>query len=155
MWDKGSKCKRLRWEKILMGSLLDHFKEYCSSRFQLPIRNLESELPAVTGHLFPSFIDDDGKTRDDWIRNIVKPTLIEAKIPYRDFPPTHIWRHTFAQEFLKATNYNYELVASLGGWMNTAILKKHYGKMGECAREQGLMKALGMEIPEVKRELAW
>jgi len=152
--DKGSKGKRIRWEKILMGGLLDHFKKYCSSRFRLPIRNLESELPTVTGHLFPSFVKD-GKIRADWIRNIVKPTLIEAKIPYKDFPPTHIWRHTFAQEFLKASNYNYELCASLGGWKNTQILKKHYGKMGETARENGLLKAMGETIVEEIRPLEW
>jgi hypothetical protein len=155
IWDKGSKNKRIRWEKILMGDLLDHFKRYCSSRFEIPIRNLESELPDVASHLFPSFVDDTGKVRTDWIRNIVKPTLIEAKIPYREFPPTHIWRHTFAQEFLRATNYNYELCASLGGWKNTAILKKHYGQMGEIARENGLLRAMGEIIPEEVRPLEW
>jgi len=155
IWDKGSKGRRIRWEKILMGGLLDHFKEYCSSRFQLPIRNLESELPSVTGHLFPSFIDEKGRARDDWARKIVKPTLIEARIPYKDFPPLHIWRHTFAQEFLKASNYNYELCASLGGWKNTHILKKHYGQMGETARENGLLRAMGEDIPEEIRPLEW
>lgn len=155
IWDKGSKGKRLRWEKIVMGGLLDHFKQYCSSRFQLPIRNLESELPSVTGPLFPSFVDDTGRERSDWARDIVKPMLIEARIPYKSFPPTHIWRHTFAQEFLKASNYNYELCASLGGWKNTHILKKHYGQMGETARENGLLRAMGEEIPEEVRPLEW
>jgi site-specific recombinase XerD len=153
--DKGSRGKKKRWEKILMGDLLDHFKEYCSKRFDIPFDELEAELPLVTDHLFPSFIDERGRVRDDRVRRIVKPLLIEAGLRYKEFPPTHIWRHTFAQEGLKATGYKYELVASLGGWVNTSILKKHYGEMGEAARERGLMKAMGMEIPEVIEELAW
>jgi len=155
IWDKGSRGKKKRWEKILMGGLLDHFKDYCTLRFRIAPENLEAELPRVTNHLFPSFVDGSGKVRDGLMRDLVKPLLVEAGLQYKDFPPTHIWRHTFAQEMLRATDHNYELVASLGGWVNTAILKKHYGEMGECAREQGLMKALGMEILEVKRELAW
>jgi len=153
--DKGSKGKPLRWNKIIMGKLLDDFKNYCSLRFEIPLEDLESELPLKVGHLFPSFIDEEGQPDPAKIRAIVKPGLIEAGIPYKDFPPLHIWRHTFAQEALLATNYNYELVASLGGWVNTRILKGHYGEMGETAREQGLMKMMGMEVEEETHELEW
>ena len=39
IYDKG-KADRKRWDKILMGELLDHFKRYCSHRFQIPIEDL-------------------------------------------------------------------------------------------------------------------
>jgi len=155
IWDKGSRGKKKRWEKILMGKLLVEFKKYCSARFTIPFDDLEDALPRATDHLFPAFIKEDGEVNPDKIRDIVKPNLIEAGIPYKDFPPTHIWRHTFAQEALKATNYNYELVASLGGWVNTHILKKHYGEMGEAAREKGLLKMMGEVFEEETYELEW
>jgi len=153
--DKGSRGKKKRWEKILMGDLLDHFKEYCAFRFNVALQDLEADFPLVTDHLLPSFIDEKGRIRDDRVSRIVKPLLIEVGLRYKDFPPTHIWRHTFAQEGLKATGYKYELVASLGGWVNTSILKKHYGEMGEAAREQGLMKAMDMKVPDNTVELFW
>lgn len=155
IFDKGTRGVPRRWEKILMGDLLVHFKAYCSKRFNLPIRNLEAELPTVTDALFPAFVDGKGEPNDDLIREYVKPALIDAGIPYKDFPPTHIWRHTFAQEALLATDYNYELVASLGGWVNTRILKEHYGEMGESARERGLLKMMGEDVPDETHELKW
>lgn len=154
IWDKGTRGKKLRWEKILMGSLLEKFKWYCSKRFNIPVDELEARLPFETEYLFPSFVEE-GLTQDDQIREIVRPALIEAGIPYKDFPPTHIWRHTFAQEFLRASEYKYELCCSLGGWVNSMILKKHYGKMGESAREKGLLKAMGVEVEEEVHELEW
>ena len=155
IFDKGKAGKPKRWEKILMGDLLDHFKRYCSQRFQIPIEDLETELPLKTDHLFPGFIDADGKPDTEKIRDYVKPALIEAGIPYADFPPTHIWRHTFAQEALRSTDYNYEMVASLGGWVNTRILKEHYGAIGETAREKGLLKMMGVKMPDESYELKW
>lgn len=155
IFDKGSKGKQLRWTKILMGNLLEGFKRYCSQRFEIPLEDLEDELPLRTGYLFPSFVKEDGEPNDTKIRGIVKPALIEAGIQYKDFPPLHIWRHTFAQEALLATNYNYELVASIGGWVNTRILKGHYGQMGETAREKGLMKMMGLKVVEETHEVEW
>jgi hypothetical protein len=155
IWDKGSRGKKLRWEKIIMGSLLKKFKWYCSKRFDIPEDELEMRLPHATDYLFPAFVNEKGQVQDAKIRDIVRPTLIEAGIPYKEFPPTHIWRHTFAQDFLKASNWNYELTASLGGWKNTLILKGHYGGMGEQARERGLLVAMGLEIPEETHQLEW
>ena len=138
-----------------MGDLLDHFKRYCSLRFKIPIEDLETELPQKTDYLFPAFITSDGEADSGKIRDYIKPYLIEAGLPYADFPPTHIWRHTFAQEGLRATDYNYELVASLGGWVNTRILKEHYGAMGETDREKGLLKMMGVKMADQTNELKW
>jgi integrase len=44
--------------------------------------------------------------------------------------PFHFWRHMFAQHMLRKTNWNYGLVARLGGW-TVGALERYYGKMGE------------------------
>jgi integrase len=67
--------------------------------------------------------------------------------------PTHIFRHTFAQDALDATDHNYELVASIGGWDSTAILKKHYGQMSDNANVKGLRKMMGIKVDEVEKPL--
>ena len=136
-----------------MGNLLEGFKKYCSQRFEIPLADLEDKLPLKTGYLFPSFVKEDGEPNDTKIRAIVKPALIEAGIQYKDFPPLHIWRHTFAQEALLATNYNYELVASIGGWVNTRILKGHYGQMGGNSKGKGVDEDDGPEFREYRLSL--
>ena len=69
--------------------------------------------------------------------------------------PIHIWRHTFAQEMLEASGHNYELVASLGGWKNTNVLKNHYGKMSDTKRLEGLMIGMGLKPQIEPRKLIW
>ena len=149
--DKGSHKKgRKKWKKRLIGHALEDFKIYCSERFDIPIHELESKLPHKANYLFPLLHDQYNR-----VTNINKKALIDAGLQYRDFMPNHIMRHTFAQDGLKASNYNYELVASLGGWDNTSVLKKHYGKMDEEAEENGLKKMMGIPVKEIKTELRW
>jgi integrase len=110
-------------------------------------------LPRKTDHLFPSFvriknnhhIGDDGK-----LGEINKKCLIKAGLPYDDFPPNHIFRHTFAQEFLASANWNYELTASIGGWGSSHTLKRHYGAIGTDPKINGLRKAMGEKIEETR-----
>jgi integrase len=52
---------------------------------------------------------------------IVIPEIAE-RIP----KPFHFWRHMFAQHMLRASNWNYGLVASLGHWSLEA-LRRYYG----------------------------
>jgi len=144
----------IKWEKYLVGHALDSFKEYCSKRFKIPIDELEEKLPYKTDNLFPSFIIN-GETRDDLVRDAFKLSLIKSGLNYKKFPPTHIWRHTFAQDFLASSNWNYELCASLGGWISTSILKKHYGKMGLHPKIVGLKRSMGMPVEEETYELKW
>jgi integrase len=46
---------------------------------------------------------------------------------YPDLSPNHFWRHMFAQHMLRQTEWNYGVVASLGGWTPQA-LEESYGK---------------------------
>ena len=43
--------------------------------------------------------------------------------------PIHALRHTGAHRLLKLTNYNYSLVAEIGGWTDEKTLKDCYGKI--------------------------
>lgn len=146
--DKGG----IKWKKIFVGHSLKEIKEYCSERFKIPLNELELKLPQVSDHLFPSFVNND-TIKDDKLREMVKPALIEAGLSYRKFPPLHIWRHTFAQDFLSASDWNYELCASLGGWKSTKILKEVYGEMGLNPRVRGLKKSMGLGVEEERHEL--
>jgi len=85
--------------------------------------------------------------------NVNKISLKESGLPYKEFPPNHIWRHTFAQDFLSASEWKYELCASLGGWKSSGILKKHYGEMSNEAKVIGLRKAMGLPVKEKEIKL--
>jgi hypothetical protein len=44
--------------------------------------------------------------------------------------PFHFWRHCFAQDMLRASHWNYALVASIGNW-SVEALTKYYGSPNE------------------------
>jgi hypothetical protein len=164
-------------KKYFVGHALEELKKYCAQRFKIPYEDLERELPRKADTLFPSFVNAEGNARLSRVRRLVKKSLIEAEIPYvvrhakrgkiyivdgkptdkiiGAFPPMHIWRHTFAQEFLSASGWNYELCASLGGWKTTHILKKHYGAMGQDPILNGLREAMGINVDKEIKELRW
>jgi len=52
---------------------------------------------------------------------------------------------------LEATNYNYELVASIGGWISTHVLKRYYGEINDNRKIIELKKAMGENITEEKK----
>ena len=66
--------------------------------------------------------------------------------------PFHIWRHTAAQDMLEATNWNYELVAEVLGWVSVDMLKKYYGRIGEDTIDKGFAEAVGMQVVWKRRE---
>jgi len=152
--DKGEKGGKL-WEKYLTGFALKEFKEYCSNRFNISIDKLETELPKKTNYLFPSFVSSAESGKDGIVREVYRRSLIKAGLPYKNFQPCHIFRHTFAQDFLRATEYNYEQCASLGGWSTTYRLKKHYGELGKDPKINALRKAMGLPVEEEYFELNW
>ena len=52
--------------------------------------------------------------------------VVIPEIAQRIPKPFHFWRHMFAQHMLRASNWNYGLVASLGNWSLEA-LRRYYG----------------------------
>ena len=62
--------------------------------------------------------------------NAILKEAYNAVIPQlsKNIPmPFHFWRHMFAQHMLRASGWNTQLVASLGGW-TTEALEKYYGR---------------------------
>ena len=55
--------------------------------------------------------------------------------------PTHFWRHQFAQHGLRATAWNYGLIARLGHW-TVETLERYYGKMDEQTAFESAKKFL-------------
>lgn len=131
--DKGRhKNGRKTWRKLIVGELKEQLEKNLASR-----GNVES------GFLFPL----------PYIRvsAIFKEAYEKAGIPIPK-QPCHIWRHTSAQDFLEATDWNYELCGQTLGWEDPRILRKCYGSMSEKAKEKALRKAMGMPIEETKKE---
>jgi hypothetical protein len=150
--DKGD----LTWKKYLLGDKhgegLKMFREYVSKRFNIPIDEyFEKNVIEKVDYLFPTI--KKLYNLNDYVRKALK----KAGLPYNEgeFRPNHIWRNTFAQEFLMATDYNYELTGIIGGWENTDVLKRSYGEMPEESKLSGLSKAMGKPVKKLKYRLNW
>lgn len=143
--DKGRRGG-IKWEKVLIGHALAEMKEYVSDRFKIT-DDLEIKVPKIKA-LFPSYYGKENLMSSAY-RQAFKAVGVRMTIP------VHIFRHTFAQDCLDATDWKYEMVATLGGWKNTYILKKHYGEMGRAPKLRGLRAAMGLPTEVVSKELKW
>ncbi len=145
--DKGEKGGQ-KWMKILNDDSLDRMKNYLATRFSIDDYSLEKRLPQIDDYLFPFWRKNYKAEREiqkEALKRCGKITSI----------PNHIFRHTFAQDFLHASDWNYELCASVGGWSSTTTLKEHYGEMSEEARMRGLKHAMGQIVEDVTYALDW
>jgi integrase len=82
--------------------------------------DLWEELKGRKGKLF----NIDAVTLNSVLREAYE--LIIPEIAHRIKMPFHFWRHMFAQHMLRASNWNYGLVASLGNW-DMKTLRTYYG----------------------------
>jgi site-specific recombinase XerD len=131
--DKGRhKRGRTKWWKLCVGELKEKI-----------IRLLEARGNPQQGLLF------EGLSYQK-VRQVFREAYRKAGIEVAQ--PCHIWRHTGAQDLLDATDWNYEVVASILGWKDTRTLKQCYGAMGETVKERALRKAMGEPIEEIKKE---
>jgi integrase len=131
--DKGRhKNGRKTWRKFIIGELKERLE-----------RNLASRGNPESGFLFPF--------HHKKVLALFRPIYEKAGIPTPK-QLCHIWRHTSAQEFLEATDWNYELCAQTLGWEGSGILRQCYGSMSETAKERALKKAMGMRIIETKKK---
>lgn len=145
--DKG-KRGGIEWNKIMLDDAILKLREYVSDRFDITIDEVERRMIKTNSYMFPIL-----NKNYNLERIIMKRALLMSGVETRN--TNHIWRHTFAQDFLHASDWNYELCASLGGWKDTGTLKKHYGEMSEDAKDRGLQKAMGLEPYNVTHELRW
>jgi len=145
--DKGEKGGQ-HWQKMLVDDGLERMKNYLSMRFGISKEKLSMELSLIDDYLFPFWYN---KYYD--INSINKEAF--KRIGVITSIPNHIFRHTFAQDGLHATGFNYELVASLGGWSSTTTMKVFYGEMSDDVKERGLRKMMGLPVKEINYELRW
>ena len=127
----------ITWYKIIISELKDEIENILELR----------EYPP-SGFLFEG-------VRENMVRIVFKEAYEKIGINVggeNGIDVTHIWRHTFAQDMLEATNYNYEIIASIGGWKSTQTLKKHYGEIGDIQRIRALKKAMGEKMEEINHE---
>ena len=103
--DKGRHSKgRKRWDKIIPNTLWEEIKETNPQEKLFPISN---------------------KELIEALRETYK-TIIPKLAPQITMP-CHFWRHQFAQHMLRKCDWNYDIVAQLGGWIDTNTLKQCYG----------------------------
>jgi integrase len=98
---------------------------------------LLAEIKAVVGDRKTGKVFSIGEYQ---MRNInrvaVQRFCPEILAQFPDFGEwNHFWRHMFAQHMLRLTNWNYGVVASLGGW-TPAALEESYGKPPEKLVEE-------------------
>ena len=131
--DKGRhKLGRKKWRKLIIGELKEKLQ-----------KNLKSRGNPKEGKLFPFYYKK--------VLEIFTKAYEKAHIPIPK-QKCHIWRHTSAQDFLEATNWNYELCAQTLGWEDTRTLKKCYGAMSEHQKEIALRKAMGEPIKQKRKQ---
>lgn len=143
--DKGD----LQWNKKLIGDGIVKMNNYVKAN--LGIEDI-SKLSTISGKLFPWINEIPENLQKE--RKIVRQALEYAGV-VELIQPNHIMRHTFAQEALRASNWNYEIVAELGGWSTSEELKKSYGKIGGDVLNRGLREMLGLKVDKEKYELRW
>jgi hypothetical protein len=97
------------------------------------------QLPSKRGKIFKGL---EAKELNRLLREaygVVIPEIAQ-RIP----KPFHFWRHMFAQQMLRASNWNYGLVASLGHW-SLETLRRYYGRP-----PKETIKTFGLEtLPQI------
>jgi len=114
------------WIKYLDLELLSEIKSFIGTR--------------KNGRIFKMTEQEMAKINN----NVIKEFCSWVLEKYGDVMPNHFWRHMFAQHMLRLTNWNYAIVAFLGGW-DIKSLQESYGRPPEAQiREWGLK-----EIPKL------
>jgi len=139
--DKG-KRGGIEWIKLLHGHGLEMMRDYVTKRFGITKDVQDEVLPTTDKLMFP-WIKANYRKETKIMKQSLKLSGCQTTIP------NHIWRHTFAQDWLDASDWNYELGAAIGGWKDTGTMKLSYGKINRTAIERGLKKAMGYKVEDV------
>lgn len=129
------------WQKRIIGDCLTRLQKYINERFNIPIDVMHDTLPFTNNYLFPILHD-----KYDLERQIMK--RVQEKSGYKTRMQNHVWRHTFAQDWLRAMDGNYETGAEIGGWKDIGTMKRCYGAVAESVIQRGLRKAMGLPLED-------
>jgi len=116
------------WTKYITESVYDRIEQFIKDH---PKRSLLFiDIPKKTHvRYFLGFSNLQNLSFRSYLKQVYRE--IGIKEPYFYNHPIHSLRHAGAHRLLKKTNYNYDLVARLGGWTDTKTLKECYGEMPE------------------------
>ena len=120
---------------------------YIQERFNIPVEKQPRELQFMDSKIFP-LLFKDYQLECACMKRVQKLTG-----SYKIIQVNHLWRHTFAQDWLHAMDGNYEVGAEIGGWKDIGTMKRCYGAVSEHIIQRGLKKAMGLKVEEENFEL--
>jgi len=148
--DKG-KRGGIHWQKPLTGDGKHKLETYISTRFNIEKDEIPIKARNLDSLLFPTLSETRKAQEFETVAMKIAHQLTGAKVTMQN----HAWRHTFAQDWLHASDWNYEMGAEIGGWSSTETMKKCYGKISKDAISRGLRRAMGEVVEDVTYELLW
>lgn len=149
--DKG-RGSRLDWDKRLIANGYDVFSKYIEERFSIPVDKQEMLLPKFESLIFP-LLSDKTNSSNYGLECAVMKRVQEISNCYKIPQINHLWRHTFAQDWLEAMEGNYEVGAEVGGWKDIGTMKRCYGAVSDRIIKRGLRRAMGLPVEEEVHEL--
>lgn len=139
--DKGKKGG-IHWQKRLKENGYHLMSLYIKERHGIDIEAQTSVLKSLDKRIFPLL------AKDYDLECSVMKKVQKISGCYKITAINHLWRHTFAQDWLMAMDGNYEVGAEIGGWKDIGTMKRCYGAVSETTIQRGLNKAMGLPVEE-------
>jgi len=144
--DKG-RGSRIEWQKRLIDNGCDLMSAYIEERFGISVDAQPKMLKSIDSYLFP-LLQKNYALETNVMKRVQKLTN-----SWKIVQVNHLWRHTFAQDWLHAMEGNYEVGAEIGGWKDIGTMKRCYGAVSEHIIQRGLKKAMGLKVRKESFEL--
>jgi len=146
--DKG-RGSRIDWQKRLIDNGYELMSAYIQERFGISQDAQPKMLKSFDSYLFPLL------QKNYSLETKVMKRVQEITNSWKIVQVNHLWRHTFAQDWLHAMEGNYEVGAEIGGWKDIGTMKRCYGAVSEHIIQRGLRKAMGLPVEEEDFELRY
>lgn len=146
--DKG-RGNRIEWQKRLIDNGCVLISAYIQERFGVSIEAQPKMLKSIDSYLFPLL------QKNYALETHVMKRVQEKAGAWKIVQVNHLWRHTFAQDWLHAMEGNYEVGAEVGGWKDIGTMKRCYGAVSEHIIQRGLRKAMGLSVEDEDFELRY
>lgn len=107
------------WRKYVTKSLYERIQEYRRKNADRTLIFVKKDKQTYVYYWLRGF--------NRYLKKVYKDVDIKEEYFYKR--PIHALRHIGAHRLLQLTNYNYSLVAEIGGWTDEKTLKDCYGKI--------------------------